>query len=166
MRDDFSEEVKTAVAKRVNYICSRPDCRAQTTGPQDDSSKAVNVGVAAHITAASVGGPRYDPEMTSEERKSPANAIWLCQNCAKLVDNDVHQFPPESLRKWKQGAELAARQKVGKTKVNSPPRYPELKPGRRVIIRPIIPHEFQIEQFVIETVENDFFQVLSTRKTS
>src|SRR5579871_1727431 len=57
MRDDFSEEVKRTLAARVNYFCSNPDCRAQTTGPQVDPSKVLNVGVAAHITAASDGGP-------------------------------------------------------------------------------------------------------------
>jgi hypothetical protein len=93
MRDDFSEEVKRTVAARVGHLCSNPKCRAPTSGPQIDSSKALNVGVASHITAASPGGPRYDQALTPDQRKSADNALWLCQTCGKLVDNDKLRFP-------------------------------------------------------------------------
>ncbi len=33
------------------------------------------------------------------------NGIWLCQNCAHLIDVDVLQYPESLLRKWKQIAE-------------------------------------------------------------
>src|SRR5579871_1573672 len=115
MSDDFSEQVKRALANRVGHRCSSPECRALTSGPQDDPAKSVNVGVAAHITAASLGGPRYDPEMLPEERSAPANGIWLCQNHAKLVDNDSLRFTVEILLKWKADAESEARSNVGKT---------------------------------------------------
>src|SRR6266404_6234115 len=88
MGDDFSEVVKRVLASRVGNLCSNPECRALTSGPQDDPSKAVNVGVAAHITAASPGGPRYDSSLLPEERSGHKNGIWLCQNCAKHIDND------------------------------------------------------------------------------
>src|SRR5438067_8942605 len=101
MREDFPKDVKIAVAARVGYRCSRPSCRALTTGPQVNPSKALNVGVAAHIIAASPGGPRYDPEITSEERQHANNAIWLCQNCGKLVDNDQIRFTEREIRQWK-----------------------------------------------------------------
>jgi hypothetical protein len=88
---------------------------APTSGPQDDPSKVLNVGVAAHITAASEGWARYNPAFTSEERRHPDNGIWLCQNCAKLIDNDVSQFPTDVLRAWKTMAEHRARTSIGKT---------------------------------------------------
>jgi hypothetical protein len=115
MRDDFTEDVKRNLAARVGYLCSNPDCRAQTTGPQNDPAKAVNVGVAAHITAASAGGPRYNPALSQDERRDPANGIWLCQNCAKQVDNDVLRFQHALLRAWKTVAENRARNSLGKT---------------------------------------------------
>lgn len=115
MGDDFSELVKRALAARVGNRCSNPECRALTSGPQENPAKAVNVGVAAHITAASAGGPRYDPDLVAEERSAPTNGIWLCQNCAKLVDNDPSRFKTEVLTQWKQNAELEARDRVGKT---------------------------------------------------
>lgn len=115
MRDDFNEDVKRTVAARVAYRCSSPTCRAPTSGPQLDSSKSLNVGVASHITAASPGGPRYDPALTSEERRHADNAIWLCQTCGKLVDNDKLRYPEEELRRWKRDAEREALLRIGKT---------------------------------------------------
>jgi hypothetical protein len=125
MRDDFPEDVKRAVAARVGYRCSRPGCRALTTGPQVDPSKALNVGVAAHITAASPGGPRYDPTLTSEERRHANNAIWLCQNCGKLADNDQARFTEGELRRWKEAAEAEALALIGKAATAADPLHEE-----------------------------------------
>lgn len=113
MRDEFSEQTKRSLAQRVGYRCSRPECGATTVGPQDEPSKAVNVGVAAHITAASAAGPRYDPLFNAEERTAAANGIWLCQNCAKLIDNDPNRFTIEVLQRWKIDREAEARRQVG-----------------------------------------------------
>jgi hypothetical protein len=120
MRDDFSEEVKRALANRVSNDCSNPECRAPTSGPQSDSNKALNIGVAAHITSASSGGPRFDPLLTSEQRCNADNGIWLCQNCAKLIDNDVARFSITLLRAWKTIAEDRARNALGKTTPHTP----------------------------------------------
>lgn len=114
-RDDFSEAVKRMVAARVNHRCSRPDCCAQTRGPRLDESKSINIGVAAHITAAAQGGARYDHKMSAERRAGIINAIWLCQNCAKLIDNDPVKFSADVLRGWKTVAEREASKAVGKT---------------------------------------------------
>jgi hypothetical protein len=75
MADDFPESVKRVLASRAGSLCSRPECRAWTSGPQDDPGKALNVGVAAHITAASPGGPRYDPGLLPEQRSAAENGI-------------------------------------------------------------------------------------------
>jgi hypothetical protein len=101
MRDDFDPKTKETLAGRVGYRCSNPRCRQLTSGPRTDPTKAVNIGVAAHITAASPGGPRYDPQLSPEERSSIDNAIWLCQNCAKMVDNDEQRYTADLLREWK-----------------------------------------------------------------
>ncbi|WP_156917568.1 NACHT domain-containing protein [Salinarimonas rosea] len=39
--------------------------------------------------------------MTSAERKGPANGIWLCQTCHKLVDSDDQRYTLDVLRRWK-----------------------------------------------------------------
>lgn len=122
IRDDFPDPVKRAVAARVNFRCSNPECRAATTGPQIDPSKALNLGVAAHITAAAAGGPRFDLTITPRERRGISNAIWLCQNCGKLVDNDPVRFTAACLRQWKLAAEQEALTLVGKTDTTSEAR--------------------------------------------
>jgi len=88
MRDDFPKRTIDILAKRVGQRCSNPDCLRPTSGPHTEPSKSVVVGVAAHITAASAGGPRYDAGLSPEQRRSIDNGIWLCQTCAKLVDSD------------------------------------------------------------------------------
>jgi hypothetical protein len=112
MRDDFPPAVKEVLAKRVGFRCSNPVCRQLTSGPQVDATKAVNVGVASHITAASVGGPRYDGLLTPDERSHPNNGVWLCQKCGKLVDNDAVRYPVPLLREWKRLGEDAAIREV------------------------------------------------------
>jgi len=108
MRDDFPIPVKELLAKRVAYHCSNPGCRKPTSGPQDDPAGSINIGVAAHLTAASPGGPRFDSSLTPVQRVSPENGIWLCQSCAKLVDNDERRYTPAFLRDWKRQAEQRA----------------------------------------------------------
>ena len=108
MRDDFDEKTKQILARRVGYRCSNPNCRKPTSGPQEDPAKTISIGVAAHITAASPGGPRFDPTLSSGERKSPGNGIWLCQNCAKLIDSDEKRYSVSLLQEWKKLSEQAA----------------------------------------------------------
>ena len=127
MRDDFGEDVKRVLAARVGSRCSNPECRAQTSGPQVDEAKALNVGVAAHMTAASPGGPRFDGSLSSEARSSADNGIWLCQTCAKLVDNDPLRFSADTLRGWKEAAEASALTAVGKTATPPPATDAERK---------------------------------------
>ncbi len=112
MRDDFTKVVIEVLAKRVGYVCSNPSCEQFTVGPQQEVSGTINIGVAAHITAAAPGGPRYDPVLTSDERRSFTNGIWLCQSCAKLVDSDEIRFSVQLLRRWKDRAELQALEKI------------------------------------------------------
>ena len=107
-RDDFSAATIATLAKRVGNSCSNPQCRALTSGPHTNEAKAVNVGVAAHIAGASPGGARYDGTMTAEQRSDPANGIWLCQYCAKLIDTDAVRYPVSLLLEWKQQAEEIA----------------------------------------------------------
>ncbi|MGH7781117.1 MAG: hypothetical protein ACREQR_14975, partial [Candidatus Binataceae bacterium] len=108
VRDDFSRQTRDRLAMRVGVRCSNLSCRKLTTGPRTASPLIINIGVAAHITAASLGGPRYDLSLSSEQRESAENGIWLCQNCAKLIDNDTERYPAEVLREWKAKAEAAA----------------------------------------------------------
>lgn len=114
-RDDFKVSTINALRTRVASRCSNPACRVPTTGPTTDSTKINNIGTAAHITAASPGGPRYDKSLTFEQRRSIDNAIWLCTNCSKDIDNDPESYSVKLLKKWKKSAEDIAKEELGKS---------------------------------------------------
>jgi hypothetical protein len=131
MRDGFSKDVKDTLSKRVGLLCSNPECRVLTMGPNTEAMKATNIGVAAHITAASSGGPRFDETISPEARASILNAIWLCQSCAKLVDNDPLKYTVHLMTKWKITAEEYAESLLNK-KASTSADYSsvfELMPG-------------------------------------
>ena len=107
-RDDFTEATKRLLAERVGYRCSNPCCKRLTIGPQQEGKKSVSIGEAAHICAASPGGKRYDEKMTSDERKSFDNGIWMCRTHAALIDRDEKYFSIEKLKDWKADAEREA----------------------------------------------------------
>jgi HEAT repeat protein len=112
MRDDFSLKTIETLAKRVGCRCSNPGCRKLTSGPHEEAHKSVNIGVAAHITAAAPGGKRYDASLSSEERKSIENGMWLCQNCGKLIDSDEQKYSVDLLMSWKREAEQEASSEI------------------------------------------------------
>jgi hypothetical protein len=104
-RDEFSVATKRLLAERVAYRCSKPDCPELTVGPLRGSGGRALLGNAAHITAAGKKGPRRNDALSPEERRAPANGIWLCIKHAKHVDEDDTYFTVEMLQKWKKQAE-------------------------------------------------------------
>jgi len=102
-RDDFAPTVVAALGKRAAFICSNPNCRKQTIAPSSaDAMKFLYIGAAAHITAASQNGPRYDLNMKAEDRAAITNGIFLCRSCADLIDkNKGIDFTADELRSWK-----------------------------------------------------------------
>lgn len=119
-RDDFSQQVKDTLAKRVGYHCSNPNCQKPTIGAQEGDTKSINIGIAAHIAAAAPGGPRYDSSMTSEERSSIDNGIWLCSNCSIMIDRDEHKYTIELLKKWKKQAETISHANIAHSTIEHP----------------------------------------------
>ncbi|WP_329847080.1 hypothetical protein [Stenotrophomonas sepilia] len=107
MADRFSPTTASRAAKRAAYICSNPVCRRLTIGPDSaDQNKSISTGKASHIKAASKGGPRFDPNQSSAQRRSIANAIWLCGACADLIDkNQGGSYPVVQLENWKKDHE-------------------------------------------------------------
>ena len=101
---DFSNNIKLTISYRCNYKCSNPNCRVDTMR-EKRGGEMYSIGRAAHIEAASAGGPRYNINSTIEYRKSIENAIWLCPICADIVDKDECAYPTELLKEWKYKAE-------------------------------------------------------------
>ncbi len=127
-RDNFTRVTIDIMAKRVAYLCSNPGCRIPTIGSNTDSFKATITGVAAHITAAAPGGPRFDPSLSDDERSSIENGIWLCSNCATLIDKDADRFPVSMLKKWKEEAEAESISKImSNNLMTSPAKIPYLE---------------------------------------
>jgi hypothetical protein len=102
-RDDFKKTVVDALAKRAAYHCSNPDCVRLTLEPSVANTDCyIYTGQASHITAASTGGPRYDSYLSSDQRQSADNGIFLCSECGVKIDkNDGVDFSVEKLREWK-----------------------------------------------------------------
>ncbi len=107
-RDDFSKSIWMLLGQRVGWLCSNPGCQRPTIGPRMGEPGSMNIGVAAHITAASPGFARYDPSLTSEQRKAYSNGIWLCQDHAHQIDHDENHFTVQLLNQWKLNAEARA----------------------------------------------------------
>ena len=110
-RDNFKAGVKLLLAARVGNRCSNPQCRALTIGPGADPASSVNLGEAAHISAAASHGPRFDATMSSEQRSSIANGIWLCPTCHKMVDSDTG-IGADALRGWREQSERATLREI------------------------------------------------------
>jgi hypothetical protein len=111
-RDRFSKDTIETLAKRAGLICANPDCKAPTSGPHSDETKAVNLGEAAHIKGAELGSARYDASMSPAERASITNGIWLCSRCHTLVDRDERRFTVDVLYAWKRQHESEMAQEV------------------------------------------------------
>lgn len=125
--NDFPKPVLRRVAGEVGHLCSNQACGAPTSGPS--ATKGVsNVGVGAHITAARPTGARYDATLTVAQRKSAENAIWLCQRCGKLVDDDSSTYSVDELVDWKTQAIDRARRALETGKV---PRAGPSKAAKR-----------------------------------
>ena len=135
MTDKFNKETRLNLALRVAHRCSNPACRRTTIGPQQGGGGTIDIGVAAHITAASPGGKRYNPNLTSEERRDYTNGIWLCQNHAKEIDSDESHFTEVKLREWKLSAEKAA--------------FREVSTGRVVVSLSVVPFLEDIDGNII-----------------
>lgn len=105
VRDEFNKATRERLAQSAGYRCSKPDCGVVTRGADANAQGTIDLGVAAHITAAAPGGPRYDASLSPSQRRFYENGIWLCANHAKLVDSDTCHFTIEQLRDWKGRAE-------------------------------------------------------------
>lgn len=120
--------------------------------------KSVNVGQAAHITAAAPGpgAKRYDPTLTKEERRAANNGIWLCQLCAKLIDTDEARFTVYLLREWKQDAEERAFRDIATAAPGTrrrPPAVVELDDEDRAFLLSLaLPPEDQLDAVVARMV--------------
>jgi hypothetical protein len=90
------------IAERSAYRCSFPECDRLTIDPGASEAEVSCTGVTSHIYSASPGGPRGSAGLSPHEVKAPANAIWLCGEHARQVDNNRGiKFPVPLLLSYK-----------------------------------------------------------------
>lgn len=105
-RDAVPGAQSKIVIQRSGDRCAYPDCGiALSIDAQvsDDQPKAV--GKVAHICAASPGGPRYDANMTTEQRGSADNLIYLCGPHHDVIDTQLNYHTVEFLTETKKAHE-------------------------------------------------------------
>ena len=76
-------------------LCAFRDCDTLMMNPD-----GVFVGQVCHIEAAECGGPRFNPEMTNEERRAADNLMLLCYPHHKETD-DERTYPTSRLHEIK-----------------------------------------------------------------
>jgi hypothetical protein len=109
---DFSDRVIRDLRERVAFMCSNPLCRRLTVKAAFEGNKPVRSGKAAHILSAGKAGPRSKEGMDDKECCGFDNGLWLCDACARLIDDDESKYPPDLLQKWKLDAEEYVRELV------------------------------------------------------
>lgn len=101
-RAEFPRSVRTIIAERAGYQCSVLNCGRLTIGPSPNGGNVLRTGMAAHIYAATPGGPRGTGGLSAEERSAPENGIWCCYTHGKAIDSDpVGIHSAAQLRAWK-----------------------------------------------------------------
>lgn len=85
--------------------CAAPGCDRQLVARDGMSI----IGKICHIEAASPDGPRWNPDMTDDERRAFDNLVLLCDECHTIVDNRANEakYPVALLRRWKHDHESA-----------------------------------------------------------
>lgn len=117
-RDNFTSATKSALARNVHFRCVYQGC-PNVTHASTPHGGNVNVGQAAHVSAAAAGGPRFDEELTPEQRRAYENGAWLCALHAKLVDDDPKTFPRETIQLWQRKMEASARDAIYGSPMNA-----------------------------------------------
>jgi hypothetical protein len=101
-RADFSPATRRVIAERAGYQCSVLNCGKPTVGPGPGNTKSLHTGMAAHIYAASPGGPRGTGGLTAAERSEPENGIWCCYSHGKAIDSaNGNAYSAAQLKAWK-----------------------------------------------------------------
>ena len=101
-RSDLPDPERNLLYADSGNECAFPGCRERLVKPGEQSAKAVNVGQAAHIVAASRQGPRGGAPLNDEERDvRAANRILVCPTHHSEIDRQPLVYTVEVLRQMK-----------------------------------------------------------------
>jgi hypothetical protein len=96
MREPKPSTIKRLFALSRNR-CAFPQCDL----PIVEESGTVT-GIVCHIKARNIGGPRYDPKQSNEDRHSFGNLLLLCSRHSKVIDTEPRKFTVDLLQEIKQ----------------------------------------------------------------
>jgi hypothetical protein len=120
-RDNFSRATIEQLAESAGHCCTRCDFRTHYWCTE--RLKWIHLGNAAHDAAASVGGKRYDAEMTPEQRRAAENGAWLCASCATIVDKAHEHFPRGTIAAFQSAAMERVQREVFRKRTDEQPSY-------------------------------------------
>lgn len=98
-----AREYKRSTLRRLDTLsgneCAHPNCTKKLIA-EDGISIISKI---CHIAAASKEGPRFDVNMTDDERRGFDNLILLCDEHHVIIDNKENEsvYPIALLKKWK-----------------------------------------------------------------
>jgi len=98
-----AREYKRSTLRRLDTLsgneCAHPNCTKKLIA-EDGISIISKI---CHIAAASKEGPRFDVNMTDDERRGFDNLILLCDEHHVIIDNKENEsvYPTALLKKWK-----------------------------------------------------------------
>ena len=110
---DFRSKTIETLARRAAFLCSNPDCRVSTVGPNSDPEKSTTIGEAAHIFGARPGSKCFRGDLSESARAAITNGIWLCRNCHKQVDADESRHTSDVLFAWREQHERFVLSELG-----------------------------------------------------
>lgn len=82
--------------------CAFPKCQQRLVDGD------IVLGEICHIAAASPGGPRYNSQLSAEDRRSFDNLVLLCSIHHTVVDSDTVAYTEERLRRMKEDHQKSA----------------------------------------------------------
>ena len=91
------------------------------------------MGEVAHIAGLRPGSPRYDPNMTDDQRNHYDNLIYLCPTHHTLIDKQAQNYSVEKLREMKRIHEEKVRQAMKEAFAKV--AFPELEEATRWVRR-------------------------------
>jgi len=103
MAKDKARQYKPTTIRRLDKLsgnqCAGPSCLKNLIGEDGQSI----ISKICHIEAASKNGPRWNANMTDDERRDFSNLILLCDEHHTIIDNKDNElkFPVSLLKKWK-----------------------------------------------------------------
>jgi hypothetical protein len=103
MAKDKARQYKPTTIRRLDKLsgnqCAEPSCLKNLIAEDGQSI----ISKICHIEAASKNGPRWNTNMTDDERRDFSNLILLCDEHHTIIDNKDNElkFPVLLLKKWK-----------------------------------------------------------------